>query len=177
MVVFKQPLESRLATVLHFSHLSLMATQPQQESWDISLQEGTAPFTQPCKCSERHARRMDGISSSCLSVPQLSACPFPLPGREVLSCPPNHFSQPHQHSHSPPTRALATHLCISIPCLSLLPLSFASNGVSPFLQKMKDTVIVTCSEEIYFTKKVVKLGAHEEISESLRTLSLCLEGC
>lgn len=41
-----------------------------------------------------------------------------------------------------------------------------SNGISPFLQKLKDTVIVTCSKEICFTKKVVKPGAHEEIRVS-----------
>lgn len=79
VVVFKQPLEARLPTVLYFSRLSLMATLPQHESWDISLQGGTEPFAQLCKCSERHTRRVGGISSPCVSAPQPSACPFPVP--------------------------------------------------------------------------------------------------
>lgn len=103
VVVFKQPLESRLPTVLYFSHLSLTATLPQHESWDISLQGGNTPFAQLCKCSERHARRVDGISSPCMSAPQPSACPFPLPWKRGAVLPPHFFPQPHHHSHSPPT--------------------------------------------------------------------------
>lgn len=178
VVVFKQPLEPRLDTVLHFSHLAVTATLAQQKSWVISLQGGTTPFAQRCKCSEGHTWRLDGISSPCVECPHgLQLAPFHCLGRGVLLAPLLLPTAPSLYPFT--THAGSCHSPLHIYSLSKPSSSkLHVQWYFPFSTKMKDTVIVTCSEEACFTKKMVQTGhPWGNQSESRRALSLCLVGC
>ena len=129
---------------------------------------------QLCKYSERYVQVADGISSLHAKCPGVFSLPLSSSLKEGCCLA---YQFPSELHLQPPLakQALTTHLGRDIRCfLALLQLATISFQLHfPLSEEIKYAVIVMCSKEVCFTKRVLQTGFPQgNQSESLRTLLL-----
>ena len=155
LVVFKhESRPSRVLSLLTFLHVS--QTKPTQKLGHQPSGRNCATSPQLCKFSQRHAQGVDGISSLHAKCPRAFSLSLSIALKEgcCLALPlslraPSPSPRTHQAGscHSP------WHIHSLFP--NPPPINYRSNCISPFLQKIKYAMIVTCSKKVCFTKKML----------------------